>query len=253
MQTKVHTHIHNWLAAGADAKVGLQLFLTYCNPNPAIQQLVSKNPDKHIRLITTALCTKFGIQQPQITDHRSFTPDHRSPITNQRITDHKKTNNESRNNESRKKLRDDWPFLSSPSCPAELKILVGDKITAYHNYVKAYNNLHTATNVEQQYNNVRYLVENYIENHIIHQELHYYKEHKKVLGKHPVFAHLKKLRTLRHLPILDLVKKKTQLEHNIWRNKNKIQTDNRPDLQISREKRIRQLEIELAEIMRLLE
>lgn len=234
MPTKVHAHIYNWLAAGAEAKVGLRLFIEYCSPNPAIKNLVTQNPEKHIQIIKAALCHKAGIKQSDTN--------HAAPVTNNQLP---VTNN--------KTLREDWPFLSEPDCPPELKILVSNKITAYYNYVKAYNDIHKATTASEQINNVSYLVENYIENHLIFKELKHYKKHKKVLGKHPIFAHLKKLNNLRRLPILELVKRKDRIEHNIWRNKNKIRTDNRPDLLLQREKKIRQLEIELAEIIRLLE
>src|SRR5699024_6707842 len=153
----------------------------------------------------------------------------------------------------KKTMREDWPFLSEATCPPELKILVGDKITAYHKYVKAYNDIPKSVNENEQFNNVRTLVENYIENHLIYKELDYYKKHGKTLGDHEIFQQFKRLKEFRNLSTLDLIKKKDQLEHNIWRNKNRIETDNRPDLLVSREKRIKKLEMELAEIMRLLE
>lgn len=259
MPTKVHAHIYNWLAAGADAKVGLRLFIEYCQPNKTIQNLVSTHPEKHIHIIKAALCHKAGITDYRLpsTVHRSPLTVHRSPLTDTPSTvprhcePAKQSQTETAVNHQ--PLRSDWPFLAEPDCPPELKILVGDKITAYHNYAQAYTTLHKATTLSEQTKVVSYLVENYIENHLIYKELLHYKKHNKVLGKHPIFAHLKKLNKLRTLPTLELIKKKDRLEHNIWRNKNKLKTDPRPDLRISREKRIRKMEIELAEIIRLLD
>lgn len=228
------THVFNWLAAGADAKVGLQLFIAYCNPNTALVRIVTSNPGKHLHIIKSALFKRYG--QPNKAGEVKI-----QPVKENAPEPVKKT------------MREDWPFLSETSCPPELKILVGDKITAYHKYVQAYNAIPKSLNENEQFDNVRTLVENYIENHLIYKELNYYKKYGKTLGDHEIFQQFQRLKEFRNLSTLDLVKKKDQLEHNIWRNKNRIETDNRPDLLVSREKRIKKLEMELAEVMRLLE
>src|SRR5690606_15212366 len=81
-----------------------------------------------------------------------------------------------------KKLRQDYAFLSEPGTPPELKVLVSNKITAYHAYKASHVKLFDCTTVDDELNTVRNLVENYIENHAIHQELSFYQKTRKILG-----------------------------------------------------------------------
>lgn len=83
-------------------------------------------------------------------------------------------------------IRSKFPFLSDPSCPDVLKVLVADMFTAYGKYKDAHEKLQSmpddADLIEAQ-KLARDTVEAYIENREIWEELEYYKENKELLGK----------------------------------------------------------------------
>ncbi|MGF7026296.1 hypothetical protein [Sphingobacterium sp. HSC-15S19] len=234
MTDEVKSLVYNWLIAGADPRIGLRLFCDHCSPKQSVKQLVEQNPGKHIQIIKTTLCRIAEIDMKSII---------RTEPT-QLVTTSEKP---------KRKLRDDYPFLADPTCPPELKIIIGDKITTYHNYCAAYEKLKAAKTDRDHLEAVSYLVDQYLKNRAISAEMDHYKEHGKVLGKHPIFEEYKKIKQYRSLPLKDLVRIKINLENNIYRNQKKIKTDKRTDLRIQRENNIRRQQMELAEIDRLLE
>lgn len=154
--------------------------------------------------------------------------------------------------EPKVKLRDDFPFLSDPDCPYELKVLASDKITAYHNYVSGHEKLFDCTSPQEQFDAAKFVTENYIENRRIYKELEYFKKTRIILGKHPIFDRLRRFRLLSQLNVIELIKLKSKLEHNIWRTKDQIKKGDKPHLKLERERMIRQKEEEILEITRLL-
>lgn len=150
------------------------------------------------------------------------------------------------------KLREDWPFLSAPGCPPELKILAANKITAYHTYVKAHDQLFDCTSSAEQFETVKRLVDNYQENRKIIAEFLYYKEHSRVLGDHPVFKEFKAIKALRKLNVVELLQMKEKLEHNIWRIKSLLKKKSQTHLVIDRKKRLQEKKNLLAEVERLI-
>lgn len=146
------------------------------------------------------------------------------------------------------KFRSNWPFLSDPDCPAELKILASDKISAYHRYCAAHAMLfHCGTKKEMQ-SVARDLMANYLENRAIIKEFRYYREHKTVLGKHLIFKWADEIRKLRKLNPIELVNLRIKLEHNIWRIQDQIKSKAQPHLRTSREQRLRFKQMQLAEL-----
>lgn len=151
------------------------------------------------------------------------------------------------------KLREDFAFLSDPDCPAELKILAADKITAYHNYVSGHEKLFDATSKQEQFDAVKFTVENFMENRRIIKELEHYKKHKKILGDHRIFKSMERVQELRKLNVLELVKLQGKLNQNIWRIKSELAKKDKRHLDAEREASIRDKQFELTEIKRILE
>lgn len=228
------THIYNWLMSGADPQIGLRLFMDCCGSKSTIARIISKNLIAHQQIIKLALLRKAKIPLSE-----SMKVSHNTLSTIKSKSDYK--------------FREQWPFLADQDCPAELKLLVADKITAYRNCVAQYDNLSNATTPEDQLLAVSSLVTNFINNHDIFKELAYYKTNNKILGLHPIFEQYRRLKDLRNLRMLDLIKKKENLEHTIWRNKSNIKKGDKPELTDSRLAKIREYEIQLAEVLRLLE
>lgn len=121
------------------------------------------------------------------------------------------------------KLRDQFPFLRDPDCPRELHLLVADLITAYETFVEKQPLLHNQATQEQLKDLVQDVKASYIEKKEIFTELEHYKEHKTLLGKHPLFIRLKNEEELKSLNSVDLAKKISNLENNINRNKGKLE------------------------------
>ena len=94
------------------------------------------------------------------------------------------------------KFREEYPFLKDPDCPAELKILATDKITAYNAYKEAHGTIQKAEAGEitlTPADNLALAADAtrlFAESEAIKAELDHYGEHKKLLGKHPLFFKL---------------------------------------------------------------
>lgn len=95
------------------------------------------------------------------------------------------------------KIREEFPFLSSPDCPDKLKILVADMFTAWDNYKAAHAELLKLSEEGQEPRQMtddeifalaKDAVENFELNRSIWEELDYYEQHKEILGNHPIFA-----------------------------------------------------------------
>ncbi len=92
------------------------------------------------------------------------------------------------------RLRDQFPFLREDDCPDELKILTADRISTYYKYVEAHEAIQTKKLTEEQLAEAsKTVVENYLENRLIWEELKHYQEHKEPLGKHPIWANKQKV------------------------------------------------------------
>lgn len=150
------------------------------------------------------------------------------------------------------RLREEFPFLKSPDCPNELKILVADMITAYEQYKLAHEKLFEEMTPEQAFDITKDLVENYIENREIWEELTHYKEKGELLGKHDIFKNLEWIAELEKMESGELIKRKDALYNAITRTKKKITDGDRPDLTSEREESIASKEKEMAEVLRIL-
>lgn len=158
----------------------------------------------------------------------------------------------SSSSEQRLSFRDEFPFLSESSCPVELQILATRKISAYHSYVDAHARLRDCTTLAQMAEQSRCVIESYLENQSIYAELNYYKNHKVVLGKHPIFAEYRRRRSLNGMSVKELILRQRQIEQNIWRVKDEIKKNTKPHLLMQRKERLRAYEEELADINRML-
>lgn len=151
-----------------------------------------------------------------------------------------------------KSFREEFPFLSSPSCPIELKALITDKFSSFYAYRDLHEKLFDCTTADECADTAAKLLDNYHENRMIYAELTYFKKHNSLLGKHPVFSHYRKIKELHNLSIKDLVLKQRQLQHNVWRIESEINKGDKPHLLEERTRRLEEKKIELAEVDRLL-
>lgn len=116
------------------------------------------------------------------------------------------------------KFRERYPFLSHPECPDELKIMVSDMFAAYDLYRIAYNQLGEEKSQDENLANAQAVVENYLANKQMWDELDYYKENGKVLGEHPLLQELKLKDEIKAMTDLELPKKVANAKSNITRS-----------------------------------
>lgn len=135
----------------------------------------------------------------------------------------------------------------------ELEALASRKFAKYHAYVRLHSLLRDCTDLTQCAKVAGELVDNYIDNRLIWQELNWYKEHGSILGKHPAFAEFRRRRQLNDMSVKQLVKRQQQVEMNIWRVKNELAKGDKPHLDATRQERLAGYEKERADILRLLE
>ena len=136
------------------------------------------------------------------------------------------------------KFRDEFPFLTADDCPQELKALVTDKFGHYHKFcedhaelfdkvVRPYIEGKKAYETEEQITNdiifgiAKSIVENFVGDQAIYDELLHYRETKTILGQHPIF---KKedltANPFANLTPAELAKKKSNLENYVRRETN---------------------------------
>ena len=214
--------IDRWICSGAEVTEGLRLLSIYA-PNKWLDALVRKAPKEYSHLLKKALLP-FATEVP----------------FSQTLT-------------KGGRFREDWPFLSEPDCPTELKALAADMITSWHNYVNAHEDLFKCTTPEECFEAAEKTIRNFTQNSSSRLEFLYYKEHRRVLGKHPIFALAKKMDELRRLPVTSLIQKRKNVQDSIWRAERGIRKGDRPDLKIQREERLARLRMTLNDINRMIE
>lgn len=218
------TDILTWLESGCEIKEGVILLKKY-SANKFLIRLASSNPKANKDRMKAELCRIAGIKE--------------QPKPKKRDTNIS--------------FRSEFPFLSQSDCPLELKALVTDKFSSFYTYKDLHSKLFDCTNEKECVSVASALLANFKENRMIFAELEYYKKHKAILGRHPIFKHLNSLKALRKLSIKDLVLKEQKLEHNIWRINSNLKKNDQPHLREERLRRLSEKENELAEVKRLLQ
>lgn len=215
--------VDRWINSGAEVNEGLRLLSIYA-PNRWLADLVTRAPKRYAHLLKKAL-HPFSTSVP----------------LSQTIS------------RGGSQFRKEWPFLEAPDCPQELKVLAADMISSWHAYVNGHEELYLCMSPEECYMVAEKTVNNFSQNCRIRNEFQYYKEHRRILGKHPVFRTSRRLDEMRRMPITALVRKRETIKGNIWRIRHEMSLGNRPDLQEDRSLRLRQRELELSEIERMIE
>lgn len=122
------------------------------------------------------------------------------------------------------RFRETYAFLNEPDCPDILKVLVSDMFTAYARYKEAFAQLQQLESDETiaATEACKQVVESYLENREIREELDYYKETGQILGKSSKFAEMKVTEELTELSDLELVKKLQSAQSNLSKNNKRL-------------------------------
>ena len=124
------------------------------------------------------------------------------------------------------KLRDEFPFLADADCPDEFKILIADKLTAYHNYKDGHAEIKQALQAgvseEELFDLAKTTVDNFELNLQIYDELNYYKEHGSILGKHEIFADKMLEEKVNTMSTIELTKRQKNLRTYVSREETSL-------------------------------
>jgi len=151
------------------------------------------------------------------------------------------------------KLREHFPFLKDPKCPNEAKILVADMISSYEKYKEAHATLFDATSEEDILKACHDIIEPYLENREIWDELEHFKKTGEFLGEHPIFDLIDQFESLKKMDGKALAKRRETLINGINRNKKDIEKgEANPEKIENWRKALAKRELELLEVDRLL-
>ncbi len=153
----------------------------------------------------------------------------------------------------RDKFRAIYPYLNRPNCPNELKILANEKISTYWRVYDLHNELYSCHKNSDCLRVAKELVETWLEDREIKEELDYYKEHNTPLEKHRIWNYFKKLKSLKKLSIRQLCTMEKTLQNAIWRLKKQLSENKQPHLYHSRKQNLYAKEKELAQVKRILD
>lgn len=122
------------------------------------------------------------------------------------------------------RFREKYPFLNSPDCPDELKILVADMFTAYGRFKEAHARLRDIPDEdsEKAFRECEAVVEEYLRNREIWEELDYYREHGSILGKAAKFREAKQKAAISELTDLELVRQLQSASVNVSKHKKAV-------------------------------
>lgn len=121
------------------------------------------------------------------------------------------------------RFREEFPFLNEKDCPNEFKILVSDMFSAYDLYRESHEMLvQTPDDVatEETFMWAKTAVENFLDNREMWEELEYYRENRKILGKAKIMQELSERADIKSLSDLELVKQLNNAKSNISKGKN---------------------------------
>lgn len=218
--------IISWLKGGCNLGKGVALYLQYGN-NVRFKRVLRSNPEKHFLKLKLLLCRLAGVEE---TNYSGAVREM-----------------------ERDRFREMYSFLADRDCPNELKVLAADKITTYWRIVELHEKLFQCHSCEDCLSVSFDLVNTFIEDYTIKQELDYYKNHRGVLGRHRIFESQCRIDQVRKMSIKELIRKEKQLRDNIWRIKSEIAKGDKPYLLHERELRLREREKELEMVMKMLD
>lgn len=135
------------------------------------------------------------------------------------------------------KLIDQYPFLKDETCPAELKALAWDSVSAFHAFKDAHTELFekvvqpkdTELSLDEIYDIAAKLLDDFEINREIHAELEHFAKTGEILAEHELFADIKKNRELDALTSEELSKRINNLKSYISKIPGRIEKAKTPE------------------------
>jgi len=217
---KVHEDIFKWFDGSRDFDAGIELFKQVSRNTFYITNLQRSRRQhtleyelrkavKGIEAKAPSNSTGWGGKGPAVS---------KPPIQeNKKTAPPDKRMSGSESAPPRLVIRDEFPFLKREDCPQELKILVADMLTSHEKYVKAHGKLFEVAHKSEDvcFEVADELVENYLTNRQIWNELEHYKKTGKLLGEHPLFEEQRKKTAAENMTEEEIKKKLKNLERQL--------------------------------------
>lgn len=121
-------------------------------------------------------------------------------------------------------LRKEFPFLERDDCPEEFKILVADMITAHTKYTNGHSRLFDVAHKDNDtcFKAAAEVVENYIDNRDMWNELEHYQKTGNILGEHRIFAEKKRRDEIDKMGFEELQLLKTNIQRRVAYRMNQV-------------------------------
>jgi hypothetical protein len=240
-----------WMRKGAPLSEGVSLYASIAGHNIRLGKALLAKPEAYKNEMFLDVCEMLGISLAKFESikNQNNAKKKNEPTRTRKVVREVRTEN--RPAKKTPSFREDWPFLSKPECPPELKVLAADKITCWKRYTENHKKLFDCSSMEECSTIAHEIVKDYKENRQIWEELNHYKEHKNILGVHSVFAHFKRFKKFRGMNAFELIKEHERVKHRIWRIENEIKKGDKPHLLAKREKSLYDTRAEFAELDRM--
>jgi transcriptional regulator with XRE-family HTH domain len=124
------------------------------------------------------------------------------------------------------RFRESFPFLKEPDCPDILKVLVADMFTAYGKYREAHAQLADMPDDAELQETAKLseeIVENFLANREIWDELEFYRDNHSLLGKCDKVKELQASEDLKNMSDIDLMTARNNASANLSKAKKRIE------------------------------
>ncbi|TNE31760.1 MAG: hypothetical protein EP346_00150 [Bacteroidetes bacterium] len=128
-----------------------------------------------------------------------------------------------------------------------MKLLISDRISAYHRYVIAHEQLYNCSTPEQFTVVAGKLIEDFLENQLIHKELKHYNDTRTLLKEHPIFEEQEIRARIYSLTLPELVARRNASKKSLRAIKSKLKDSKATSAQKARREKIkwvREMEIQ---------
>lgn len=152
-------------------------------------------------------------------------------------------------------LREQFPFLGADNCPNEFKVLVADMISSHEKYIGAHEELYRVVDKSNEvcFSVAEKVVEHYLNNRIIWDELTHYRDTGQILGLHSIFNQKNRERELEEMEAFELMKLYRNLPRSIHYYEKRIREDRDNEQTIEWKQKQRELTHELKVVKRILQ
>jgi len=192
MEIGIKERVEEWAKSGGDFGAGLSLFLSFNRNAFYARNIEAKGIERGMVTLVSEFSNKTKLPAMEIWGLIKTFPIASKGVTSEVVKVEAQSVcliADKEQHKKRMKLREEFPFLGRKDCPEELAVLVNKMLTAYDDYRSDREKLFEVdtNNPKECYQSAREVLDAYVLNREIWEELNYYKLHGKILGKMPEF------------------------------------------------------------------